>query len=37
MAPKTHEHLTYHHLENTKTSTHLQQDINNAFFASIRS
>ena len=27
MAPKRHEHLSHHHLGNTKTSTHQQQDI----------
>ena len=27
MTPKRQEHLTHHHLGNTKTNTHLQQDI----------
>ena len=36
MAPKRQENLIHYHLGNTKTNTRLQQDIKNAFFASIK-
>ena len=36
MAPKRHEHLTHHHLGDTKTNTRLQQDLKNAFFVSTK-
>ena len=36
MAPKRHEHLSHHHLGDTKASPCLQQDRENALFTSTK-